>query len=110
MFKLDNLRTLYDVLEIKPKRECETWEDCPYGYSHSCNVCDIKWKTVDKLNNLQIVNGLNYIIRNFDVSLRFDGEYHLGDISEPTLADVITYWFVVNIDKVDKDFIIELLR
>lgn len=104
------LNELYKKLEISPRRECETWDDCPYGYSHSCEDCDIEWETVNKLSNLQIAHGLNYIIRNFDVSLRYDGEYHLGDVSERILEDVITSWFVVNIDKVDKEFVKELLR
>jgi len=39
---MDEITKLYKNAGIVPKRKCEFDDDCPYGFSHSCDNCDIE--------------------------------------------------------------------
>lgn len=35
---------LYTNAGVTPRRKCEFYEDCPYGFGHSCDNCDIEYR------------------------------------------------------------------
>lgn len=39
---MNEVEKLYENADIIPRRKCEFDDDCPYGFSHSCDNCDIE--------------------------------------------------------------------
>lgn len=41
---MKEVEKMYKNTRILPRRKCEFYEDCPLGFAHSCDDCDIEFR------------------------------------------------------------------